>query len=141
MGDRFIADQVLAVDHNILAALDMSVFRLQIVRQLIQRAMLASEAASGFGDMIKAVVDVERGIMAIGAELHADEEAALLDDGSIQANLWGINLYPAESGDDWLEFDSMINVRPSQGNRSRSVDDEALRAAIRRVVGALVSAQ
>lgn len=88
--------------------------------------------------MIKAVVDVERGLMAIGAELHADEEAALLDDGSRQSALWGINLYPAESGDDWLEFDSMINVRPAQGNRSRGVDDAATREQIRRVVSALV---
>ncbi|MFN8575137.1 MAG: DUF5674 family protein [Gemmatimonadaceae bacterium] len=117
----------------------MSLFRLQIIRQLVSRATLADEAGRGFGDMIKAVVDVERNVMAIGAELHSDEEAALLDDGSLQANLWGINLYPAESGDDWLEFDSMINVRPAQGNRSRGVDDAGVRTAIRRVVGMLVS--
>lgn len=117
----------------------MSPFRLQIIRQRVDRATLADEAARGFGDVIKAVVDIERGVMAIGAELHADEEAALLDDGSAQASLWGINLYPAESGDDWLEFDSMINVRPAQGNRSRGVNDDALRSAIRRVVAQLVS--
>lgn len=88
--------------------------------------------------MIKAVVDVRRGIMAIGAELQADEETALLDDGSAQADVWGINLYPDESGDDWLEFDSMINVRPAHGNRSRGVEDEGIRAAIRGVVRHLV---
>lgn len=88
--------------------------------------------------MIKAVVDVERGVMAIGGEMHADEEAELLDGGSRQADLWGINLYPAEPGPDWLEFDSMINVRPSRGNRSRDVEDPALRDAIRRVVASLV---
>ncbi|NUQ10837.1 MAG: hypothetical protein HUU26_00720 [Gemmatimonadaceae bacterium] len=88
--------------------------------------------------MIKAVVDVRRGIMAIGAELQADEETALLDDGSAQADVWGINLYPDESGDDWLEFDSMINVRPARGNRSRGVEDEGIRAAIRGVVRHLV---
>jgi hypothetical protein len=96
-------------------------------------------AQEGFGDLVKAVVDVERGIMAASAELHSDEEAALLDDGSRQADLWGINLYPADYGDEkWLEFDSMINVRPSQGNRSRSVEDPALRERIVTVVGALV---
>jgi hypothetical protein len=110
----------------------------RIVRQPISRAELRDLAAAGFGDMVKAVVDIGRGIMAIDAELHSDEEAALLDDGSAQADLWGINLYPAESGDTWIEFDSMINVRPTQGNRSRRVDDEALAASIRRVVAALV---
>ena len=117
----------------------MPSFRLQIVSQPVTRATLAAEAADGFGSMIKAVVDVERGVMAIGAELHADEEAALLDDGSRQADLWGINLYPDESGDAWLEFDSMINMRPAQGNRTRGVDDDRTREAIRQVVHALVS--
>jgi hypothetical protein len=84
--------------------------------------------------MVKAVVDVSRKVIAIGGELHSDEEAALLDDGSRQADLWGINLYPDESGDDWIEFDSMINVRPSQDNRSRDVEDPALRDSIRRIV-------
>jgi hypothetical protein len=89
--------------------------------------------------MVKAVVDIERNVMAIGGELHSDEEAALLDDGSHQHALWGVNLYPAESGDTWLEFDSMINVRPALGNRTRGVDDGTTRDAIRRVVRSLVS--
>ena len=100
--------------------------------------MLADLAADGFGDMIKAVVDVKRSIMVIGAELHADEEAALLDDGSRQPDLWGINLYPDETGDGWIEFDSMINVRPAQGNRSRGVDDAEMRLSIRGVLSRLV---
>lgn len=91
-----------------------------------------------FGDMIKAVVDVSRRIMAIGGELHADDEAALLDDGSSQQDLWGINLYPGDDDEDWIEFDSMINVRPSQGNRSRDVEGEVLRESIRNIVDGLV---
>lgn len=117
----------------------MPSFRLQIVHQPVTRAALTAEAANGFGEMIKAVVDVQRGVMAIGAELHSDEEAALLDDGSHQGDLWGINLYPGESGESWLEFDSMINVRPAQGNRTRGVDDDETRRAVRRVVHKLVS--
>lgn len=117
----------------------MSAFRLQIVRQPTTRAALVAEAATGFGDMVKAVVDIERRIMAIGAELHADEETALLDDGSTQAQLWGINIYPADSGDDWVEFDSMINIRPALDNRSRGVDSPERRAAILDVVAALVA--
>ncbi len=89
--------------------------------------------------MVKAVVDVARAVMAVGGELHSDQESLLLDDGSRQADLWGVNLYPGETGDDWIEFDSMVNVRPSQGNRSRGVDDEATRERIRQVVAQLVS--
>jgi hypothetical protein len=114
--------------------------QIRIVREPISRTELRVLAEALFGDMVKAVVDVGRGLMAIDAELHSDEEAALLDDGSAQADLWGINLFPAESGDAWIEFDSMINVRPAQGNRSRGVDDAALAASIRRVVAALVRA-
>lgn len=113
--------------------------RLHIVRDGITRSDLAAIAETQFGDMVKGVVDLERGIMAIGAELHSDEEAALLDDGSRLTDLWGINLYPESTGDDFIEFDSMINVRPSQGNRSRDVEDEAIRDRIRQVVHALVT--
>ena len=96
-------------------------------------------AKAGFGDMVKAVVDLSRGIMAIGSDLHSDEEAALLDDGSRQQDLWGINLYPEAPTAEWIEFDSMINVRPGVNNRSRDVEDEGTRAAIRGVVHSLVA--
>ena len=95
-------------------------------------------AEARFGDMIKGVVDLERGILLLDADLHADQEASLLADGATQANLWGINLYPDIEGDDWLEFDSMINLRPSFGNRSRGVDDPATRAAIAELITRVV---
>ena len=88
--------------------------------------------------MIKAVVDVKQRIMALGGELHSDEEALLIDHGSLQRDLWGINLYPGSSDNDWIEYDSMINVRPSQGNHSRGIEDARLRDAIRHVVDELV---
>ncbi|MGI9042506.1 MAG: DUF5674 family protein [Gemmatimonadaceae bacterium] len=112
---------------------------IRIARTAITRAELATAAEALFGDMVKAVVDIERKLMAFGGELHSDEESALLEDGSEQQDLWGINLYPAEAGDDWIEYDSMINVRPSAGNRSRSVEDQALRELIRTVVAGLVT--
>ena len=111
----------------------------RIFRERISRADLARMAEEQFGDWIKAVVDVSREVMAIGGDLHADDEAVLLADGSRQRDLWGINLYPGESGGDWIEFDSMINLRPSDGNRSRGVDDERIRARIREVVESLVA--
>jgi hypothetical protein len=85
------------------------------------------------------VVDVARGVMAIGGELQADEEAILIADGSAQADLWGINLFPTEAHEQWIEFDSMINVRPAAGNRTRFVENPVLRATIQRIVSSLVT--
>jgi hypothetical protein len=87
--------------------------------------------------MIKGVVDLRRGILLLDADLHADQEAELLAEGSEQADLWGINLYPDLPGDEWLELDSMINLRPSFGNRSRGVDDPVTREAIAALVAEL----
>lgn len=99
---------------------------------------LLEMAASRFGDMVKAVVDVARGVMAVDAEMHSDEEAELLAGGSRQENLWGINLYPSLPEEDWLEYDSLINLRPSRGNMTRGVDDPGLRGEIRSLVERLV---
>ena len=117
----------------------MSGLSLRIVRQPITRSDLQRLAREQFGEFIKAVVDVGRGMMAIGGDLHADEEAALLQDGAHQSDLWGINLFPDHQGDELIEFDSMINVRPSQGNRSRDVQDAATRRRIREIVEGLIS--
>ncbi len=109
-----------------------------IVRSSVTKASLNIMAQQQFGDMVKAVVDIEQGIMAIGGELHSDEEAVLLEQGSLQRNLWGINLYPERPAEEWIEFDSMINVRPSGGNRSRSVERLEIREAVTAVVKQLV---
>lgn len=95
-------------------------------------------AEGRFGNLVKAVVDVERKIMAVDGELHADEEALLLENGSRQDNLWGINIYPELEGPDRIEFDSVINIRPSHGNRSRGVDDQRMREKIVEVVAELM---
>lgn len=109
-----------------------------ILSSPITRAQLKVLAEERFGDMVKAVVDCKQGRMAIGAEMHADEERMLLEDGSAQEDLWGINIYPERLGEEWIEFDSMINLRPRQQNRTRSVEDPALRKRIRSVVATLV---
>jgi hypothetical protein len=108
---------------------------IEVIRDRVALDHLEELAEGGFGELVKAVVDIETGVMAIGGGLHADEEATLLDLGSEQASLWGINLYPAEYGTSgWIEFDSMINVRPRQGNRSRSVDDPQTQRRIVEIV-------
>jgi hypothetical protein len=106
----------------------------KIVKEMLPLDELKQMASATFGDMVKAVVDVERGMMALDAELHADLESLLLEDGSKQKDLWGINLYPEMQGEDFLEYDSMINIRPSQGNRSRSVDSPETRKKILEIV-------
>ena len=91
-------------------------------------------------DMVKGVVDIEKGVMAIDAQMHADLEEWLLEEhGSKQINLWGINLHPYNSRDGLIVFDSMINIRPLDGNRSRGVEDPQLRAKITAIVNRLVT--
>ena len=86
------------------------------------------------GLMVKGAVDVIRGILGVDADLHADIERALLENGSEQDDVWGINLYPEKEGDEMVEFDSMINIRPRMGNRTRHVEDADTRAKIIEVV-------
>ena len=100
--------------------------------------VLAELVRRHFEDMVKYVVDVERSVAAVGGELHADEEAVLLEDGSRQDDLWGANYYPGRGPDDCIEYTSLINIRPSAGNRSMVVQDEALRARIRAITHALI---
>lgn len=92
----------------------------------------------GFGDMVKYVVDIERGVIAIGGQLHADAEKILLDGGSRSEHLWGANYYPGRGWEDCIEFVSMINIRPSQGNTGMEVTDPATRERMRDLTRRLV---
>lgn len=112
--------------------------QIRILKAPISRNELAEIAKEGFGDMVKAVADVNRQIIALGGELHADEEAALLQSGSIQEDLWGINLYPHKKDEEFIEFDSVINLRPSRGNRSRGVDNPGLQSKIKQLVEKII---
>ena len=107
---------------------------MKIVAEKLTLKELKEMAANMFGNLIKAVVDVDRELLAVDAELHSDLEALLLEDGSKQESLWGINLYPEMQGDEFIEFDSMINMRPSQGNRSRGVKNQDMRNKIIEIV-------
>lgn len=112
---------------------------MQIVKEKISIQELKAMSEKMFGDLVKAVVDIEKEIMVVDANMHADEEILLLENESLQKNLWGINLYPGlYAKDDWIEFDSMINIRPVDGNRSRGVDDLKIREKITKIVNSLV---
>ncbi len=107
---------------------------MKILAEKIKKLELLDSDVVFDGPMVKAVVDVKKEVVAIDAELHADMEQLLLENGSRQDDLWGINFYPEETEEDFIEFDSMINVRPRQGNRSRDVEDPAVRKKIISVV-------
>lgn len=92
---------------------------------------LAGMASNMYGHLVKAVVDLKRELLVVDAELHVDQEQYLLENGSAQADLWGINLYPDKYGEDgFIEFDSMINIRPRQKNMSRGVEDKEIKNRI-----------
>lgn len=110
----------------------------KIIKQRVNKAELLPLELKGHIALVKAVVDIKRGIMVAGVSMHSDAETLLLEQGSEQEDLWGINLYLKKSYDEWIEYDSMINLRPWQDNDSRGVDDPAIRQKIREIVNLLV---
>jgi len=111
---------------------------IRILRETIHPHDLVRFAGQHFSDMVKYVVDVQRGVVAIGGELHADAEQILLDDGSRQTDLWGANYYPGRGPDGCIEYTSLINIRPARGNPSMLVDDPILRDRIKAITFALI---
>lgn len=111
---------------------------MRFVDNKISKNELVQLAKARFGDLVKAVVDIRLGTMVLGGDLHADEEAMLLERGSQQEDLWGINIYVDKPLSERIEFDSMINLRPSQNNRSRDVLDPLIREKIVALVNNLV---
>ena len=112
---------------------------MKIVDKAITVDELKKMSEKMFSRIVKAVVDIDREIMVVDAEMHADQEQLLLEEGSKQGYLWGINFHPDNFGSlDFIEFDSMINLRPSWGNKSRSVDDPKIQERIRAIINKMV---
>lgn len=112
---------------------------MKIVKDKIQLNELEEMAKKMFGNLVKAVVDIEKSIIAIDGELHADEEQLLIESGSKQKDLWGINIYPElKNNEDFIEFDSMINLRPSQNNRTRGIENTEIQKKIIEIVNQLI---
>ena len=113
---------------------------MQLVKDKITLAELAEMSKKMTGNIVKAVIDIEQQIMVVDAPMHFDEEQYLLEEGSKQDNLWGINFHPNKVGTEhFIEFDSMINLRPSRGNKTRGVDDLKTQQIIRAVTQKLVA--
>ena len=112
---------------------------IRIIKEAINRKELQEIAKEEFGNVVKAVVDVEQGIMAVGGELHADEEVLLMEqEGSKRQHTWGINLYLDKPEEGFIEFDSMINLKPAFGNRSRNIENLEIQENIKEIVKKLI---
>ena len=111
---------------------------IKIIRQKISSQELKKIAALTYIDMVKGVADLNQKIIALGGELHADAESVLLEAGSSQVDLWGFNIYPDKPPKERIEFTSLINIRPSHGNRSIEIKDEKVKEKIRNIVDTLV---
>jgi len=110
---------------------------IRIIKDQISKKELTNMAKERFGDLVKAVVDIEQEIMAVGGEMHADEEAVLMEkEKSKRENTWGINIYPEK--EESIEFDSVINLKPSFGNRSRNVENQEIKNKIREIIDKLI---
>jgi hypothetical protein len=109
-----------------------------VIKEPITLADLARQVQTGFTDLIKIVLDIEKGILAADAELHADLEELLLSQGSAQQNLWGANIYPNKPADDFIEYTALINIRPSMDNRSMEIEDEEVKSKIKKIIDTLI---
>ena len=118
----------------------MTLFMQEIITTKILREKLLDHLQH-FGEMVKFVVDIEKEILALGGELHADCEDILLKDGSRQQNLWGANLYPLRDEDERIEYTSLINIKPSVGNRNMEIQDEMIRNKVREIAERLLLTQ
>ena len=110
----------------------------KLIEKCVSKGELLPLQLKGHIALVKVVVDIRRAIMIAGTSMHSDAETLLLEQGSKQEDLWGINLYLKKSRDDWIEYDSMINLKPRQDNDSRGVDDPAIRQKIREIIDQLV---
>ena len=111
---------------------------IKTIKDPISQNELQKIAQENFGDMIKGTIDIEKEIIALGGNLHSDSEAELLKNGSKQQNIWGFNIYPKKSRDNWLEYTSLINIRPSVGNRSMEIEDQNIRKKVEDIIKRLV---
>ncbi len=110
---------------------------MKIITEKISYKELKSLSENPFDYMVKAVADIEMEIIAVGAAMHSDEEAVLMDNGSLQENLWGFNILFDMPSEDRIEFDSVINIRPKQ-NRSRFIEDKEIKKRIIELVNKLI---
>ncbi|NQU26732.1 MAG: hypothetical protein HQ528_00435 [Candidatus Marinimicrobia bacterium] len=113
---------------------------IRIIESKISLEELRTLCQKTFKYFVKFVADIDQGLIAIGGELHADGEELLLESGSRQDNLWGVNFYSENDPDDRVEYESFINIRPRLDNNSMKVENESIRIRIRQLAEQLILA-
>jgi hypothetical protein len=111
---------------------------IQIVTTKVSLSELRNIAKVFHKSMIKGVVDIENEIIAFGGEYHMDANNVLIDNGSSQANLWGFNIIFEQPRELWIEYTSLINIRPQAKNFDMEVQDESVREKMRRIINSKV---
>lgn len=112
---------------------------IHIIREPVTMSELKKIAEERFGDLVKAAVDIRQEIMAVGGGFHSDEQVFLIEKhGSKSEDTWGINLYPDKPKNEMIEFDSVINLKPLQNNRSRGIEDEKIKEEVKKIVAKLI---
>jgi len=111
---------------------------IKIVKEKISLEEVKKMAEEQYGNMVKAVVDVEKDMMAIGGELHSDANDLLNKAGSDQRKVWGINIFPNKPKEEWIEFNSLINIKPKEGNFDMDIKLEEIKNKIKEIVNKLI---
>ncbi len=111
---------------------------IQIIRDTITQDELRQIGKEFYQTMIKGVVDIEKKIIVFGGEYHMDANVVLLEDGSKQKNIWGFNVYFDKSRDNWIEYTSLINIRPLQENYDMEVSDGNIRSVMKEIINSKI---
>jgi len=111
---------------------------MKLVDKKITLEELKKMSSRMFGGLVKAVIDVKKSVMVVDGAMHADEEKHLIDIGCDQDDLWGINLYPELTGSDFIEYDSIINIRPRINNFTRGIENKSIKDKIEKIIYRLV---
>ncbi|MBM3250795.1 MAG: hypothetical protein FJZ07_00930 [Candidatus Nealsonbacteria bacterium] len=107
---------------------------IRTIKEKIREEELRDIAQKNYGEMVKAVVDIEKEIMVLGGEFHSDANEVLIKEGSEQKNIWGINIYPYKKREDWIEFISLINIRPADNNLDMEIKSKEVKEKIKKIV-------
>lgn len=107
---------------------------IKVIEDTIGLGELREIAKEYYVDMVKGVVDISKEVISVGGEYHIDANAKILENGSFQVDVWGFNIFFDRPRDEWIEFTSLINIRPQAGNISMEVKDEVIRKKMRDII-------
>jgi len=111
---------------------------IKIVKDKISTAELKEISKEFYVSMVKGVVDIENEIMALGGEYHIDANGVLIMEGSKQSDIWGFNIVFERSRDSWIEYISLINIRPQVGNMDMEVQDNLIRDKMKKIINSKI---